>query len=702
MFYTLSFRVGVDVGGTFTDLVALNNETGELMNIKVPTVTKKISEGVADALKEFLNLKGSIKISLLIHATTIATNAIIGQLGLELPKTVLITTKGFKDVIEIGRQNRPELYNLFVEKPKPLIPRRYRFEVSERIGAKGEIIEPLNKQELGEIVSKIMKEGISTIAIGLLNSYINPKHEREIEEFLKKKIRNIFISPSYKVSPEYREYERFSSTVVNAVLRPIVSVYIDELIEEIKRVMGEIGFYIMQSNGGMASASSVSMKPISIIESGPAAGVVAAAYYGELLGLKNILSFDMGGTTAKAGIIIENRPMLTHEYEVGGRVHKGRIVKGSGYPVRFPFVDLAECSAGGGTIAWVDEGGALRVGPLSAGADPGPACYGKGGENPTVTDANLIIGRLNPNYLLNGKMKIYRELAEKTLKSKICEETGLDVEEAAIGIIEIANSEMAKILRIVSVERGNDPRIFSMVAFGGAGPMHACPLAEELEISRIIIPLNPGLFSALGLLTSDLSYSFSKAVMEKISEVEPEKLEEIFTEMEEKGRELLAREGIPEEKMVYLRKTDARYLGQSYELTVSVPKPITEKNLESVKNYFHKRHKAVYGYSVEEEEVELVNARLTAIGKLGKPKLKEKNSIVNRRVNVQPEMKRPVFFEGTEEYLDCPIYLREKLPPGFSLEGPAIFEQYDTTTVIYPKWEAKIDKFGNVILNLVG
>ncbi len=698
----MSFRVGIDVGGTFTDLVALNSETGEIINIKVPTVTKKISRGVANALNEFLGFKRVRRITLLIHATTIATNAILGQLGLELPKAGFITTKGFRDVIEIGRQNRPELYNLFVQKPRPLIPRRYRFEVSERIGAKGEVIEPLKKSELDQVILKIKREGISTVAIGLLNSYINPKHEVDIEREIRRRVNGVFVSASYKVSPEYREYERFSSTVVNAVLMPIVSVYMEELIGEVKEIAGEISFYVMQSNGGMASALSICERPISMIESGPAAGVVASAYYGELLGLKNILSFDMGGTTAKAGIVIENRPMLTHEYEVGGRVHKGRIVKGSGYPVRFPFIDLAECSAGGGTIAWIDEGGALRVGPVSAGADPGPACYGKGGENPTVTDANLVIGRLNPNYLLGGKMKIHRELAERALKEKICAETGLSMEKAAMGIIKIANSEMAKILRIVSVERGYDPRIFNMIAFGGAGPMHACPLAEELGISRIIVPLNPGLFSALGLLTSNLSHSFSRAIMEKAHEIDVERVEEVFEGMESKGKEILVREGVQEGEIIYLREMDVRYVGQSYELTVTVPKPLTQGTLELVKEMFHEKHRSVYGYSVRGEDVEFVNARLTAIGKLGKPKLMEKEAKKPGGINVSPETIRPVFFEEADGYIDCPVYLREKLPNGFMVSGPAILEQYDTTTVVYPKWDAEIDKYGNVILKFRG
>ncbi len=693
------YRVSIDIGGTFTDLVALDEASGEILNIKVPSTPREPAKAVMEAFQEFLEKSIHTDVSTVVHATTIAANALLGQLNLELPKTALITTKGFRDIIEIGRQRRHELYNLFVQKPRTLIPRRLRFEVEERTGPKGEILTPLNEEEVKGLSQQLKRENVKAIAVALLFSYINQKHEREIGKILKRLQPETYVSLSSETAPEYREYERTSTTVVNAVLMPIVSSYLNTLQEEIEKLGVKTPLCVMQSDGGTASKEIVSRKPVSMVESGPAAGVIASAFYGKLLEMDNILSFDMGGTTAKAGAVKDATPEVVNEYEVAGRVHSGRIVKGSGYPVRQSFIDLAECSAGGGTIAWVDEGGALQVGPVSAGAEPGPACYGKGGRQPTVTDANVVLGRLNPRYMLGGEMPTYAKLSEKAILREVCGKIRLELTEAAAGIVSIVNSAMAKVLRIVSVERGHDPRDFVLTCFGGAGPMHACALAEELNIPKIIIPPNPGLFSAYGLLTADFKSTFVDAVMKLMNEVDAKEVEKNFQKLELKGMRILERQCVPKGNMRFVRQLDLRYFGQSYELTVPATAPFTDNALRQVVESFHKKHKAVYGYAVRDEPVELVNVRLIAVGLVKKPRLKEQPLHGEDPPKEVVIARRKVFFEQHDDYVKTPIYEREKLNSGNVVEGPAVIEQYDATTVVYPRWKASVDKLGNLVLS---
>jgi len=691
-----NFRVSVDVGGTFTDLIALNEDDGSLVNIKVPTTPKNPARGVEEALQEFLTSQGRGTISSVIHATTIAANALTGQMGLELPKTSLITTKGFRDIIEIGRQRRHQLYNLFMQKPKPLVPRRYRYIVDERISADGEIIKPLKHDEIVDVANKIHDNDIEAVAIGFLNSYINPKHELDVKEILNDVCLNSYVTTSYEVSSEHREYERFSTTVVNACLMPIITTYIDDFMKMLIRIGIKSQLQVMLSSGGIASGETVKDLPASIIESGPAAGVIAASFYGKLVGIGNILSFDMGGTTAKAGILKDYSPEVVTEYEVGGKYHIGRIVKGSGYPVRFPFIDLSECSAGGGTIAWVDSGNALRVGPLSAGAEPGPACYGKGGEAPTVTDANLLLGRLNPEYLLGGKIKIRQDLSEKAVRNRICNVLGGGVVEASSGIIRIVNSSMSKILRIVSIERGYDPRSFTLMAFGGAGPMHACALADDLGILSVLIPINPGLFSTFGMLTADFSHHSVRPIMKGADEVDVNYLKSLCIEMEEEGRKILDNESTHFTKKHFTFYIDARYYGQAYELIVPVQKPIGKNSLRDLIKSFQEKHCLTYGYSVDNGRVEIVNLRLIATGVTSKPSLRKANIEVKESIKTSS---RQVFFEEYDKFVECPIYARSRLGAGNVVNGPSIIEQYDSTTIIYPHWKATVDGFRNLLIN---
>jgi len=695
----VKYRVGIDIGGTFTDIVAQEEESGEIVNVKVHSTPSEPAEAVIQAFQEFLRKKSNAKISIAIHATTIATNALLGQLNLALPKTALIATKGFRDIIEIGRQRRHQLYDLFIQKPRALIPRRLRFEIEERIGSHGEIIVPLDNDQLKSLVLSLERENISSVAVTLLFSYINQKHEREIGKMLKKSLPQTHISLSSEITPEYREYERTSTAALNAVLMQIVSGYLSELQRKIKGLGVKGTLYVMQSDGGIATRNLVSKKPVSMVESGPAAGVLASAFYGKLLGIETILSFDMGGTTAKAGAIRDAKPEIVSEYEVAGKVHSGRIVKGSGYPVRYSFIDLAECSAGGGTMAWVDTGGALQVGPVSAGAEPGPACYGKGGLHPTVTDANVLLGRLNPNYLLGGEMKIYPKLSEKAISKEICQKTRLELTEAANGVVKITNSAMAKILRIVSVERGHDPREFVLMCFGGAGPMHGCALAEELSIKKIIVPKNPGLFSAYGLLATDFKNTLVKAVMRLTDEVNVRNVEADFQNLEFKGARLLERQHVSKPNMHFLRQMDLSYFGQSYELTVPTQKPLNEDVLSQTVENFHKKHMAIYGYAVKDEPVELVNIRLDSIGLVDKPPIKKKPRCGEKPLTDALIAKRNVFFEKTDGYVETSVYRREKLRSGNILEGPVVIEQFDATTVVYPDWTAFVNEFEYVVLS---
>jgi N-methylhydantoinase A len=692
------YRVSIDVGGTFTDLVVLNEKTGEILNFKISSTPRKPADAVIETFKDFLRRVKPEKVSTLTHASTIAVNALLGQLELELPKLALITTKGFRDILEIGRQRRHELYNLFVQRPRMLIPRKRRYEVDERTGPEGEVLEPLNTEAVRFLAARLKRENVEAVAIALLHSYMNPKHEREIRNVLQEVCPEIFVTSSSEIAPEHREFERTSTAVVNACLMPIVSVYMNDLSDRLRKLGVLAPLCVMQSSGGIATKDVITKKPVSMVESGPAAGVIASSFYGKMLKIENIISFDMGGTTAKAGTVRHGTSEVVTEYEVAGKVHSGRIVKGSGYPVRFSFLDLAECSAGGGTIAWVDRGGALRVGPLSAGADPGPVCYGKGGEKPTVTDANLILGRLNPNYMLGGRMKIFPDLAKESVKKENCEKTGLGLTEAAAGILRIVNSSMAKILRIVSVERGHDPRKFTLNSFGGAGPMHACALAEELHISNVIVPINPGLFSALGLLTADFTYGLVKAIMKTANDVKLNDIETMFKKMQAEGMKVLESQKVKPSNMTFLRQLDMRYFGQGYELTVPVLAPLTREEFDRVIESFHSKHEAVYGYAVRGENVELVNARLVAVGIVTKPRLTKQKLFEREPAAGALLTTRDVFFEKYEDSVKCPVYIREKLKPGNLISGPAVIEQYDATTVVYPDWKARVDIFGNLLM----
>ncbi len=692
------FRVGIDVGGTFTDLVALDETTGGLLRFKVPSTPLAPEQGVIDALAMLLNEIDPNQIAFLSHSSTIATNALLGQINLELPRTALLTTEGFRDVLEIGRQNRSEVYNLFVQRPRPLVERRDRFGVLERMDPFGNEIVPLDRASLDAALDAVAQSEAKAVAVCYLHAYANDAHERATLAALHERFPDLPVSLSSDVDPEYREYERTSTTVVNAILGPLVRGYLQRLAQRARDLAVNAPIYVMQSSGGMAALEAVAERPATMIESGPASGVIGAAYLGRELGIENVLSFDMGGTTAKAGTITGSEPQLTSEFEAAGRTHSGRAVKGSGYPVRFPFIDLAEVSAGGGTIAAVD-GGALRVGPLSAGADPGPAAYGRGMQ-PTVTDANIVLGRLNPRALLGGAMKIDAARSRAALEALLPGLPELDLDGLAAGIVKLVDSEMAKILRIVTVERGLDPREFTLMAFGGGGPLHACALADELSIPRIVVPPNPGLFSAYGLLAADVRTTAVRSFVALAGELDPAAIEGAFGEMEARGRAGLLRQGAAEGDIRFLRELDVRYFGQSFELTIGADAPFEAHAHASALHRFHERHLRTYGYQSPKEPVEIVAARVTAIAAVKKPQL-----AARREVPAPPSLEalleqRSVHFQGGR--IETPVYDRAGLAPGTRWNGPALVEQYDSCTLVAPGWAAKVDGLGDFILEKTG
>jgi N-methylhydantoinase A len=672
--------VGTDVGGTFTDVVIFDEKSRKSPEvIKVPTDLKRPESAILKALAKYQGR--TEQFALVSHATTIATNSLLTQSG--LAETALITNEGFRDVLEIGRQRRPEIYNLNTRRPEQLVQRQNRFTVKGRRLVNGSSLTSLSENDLMKVSAEIIRRGIESVAISFLNSYINPADEIKAEEILRRSGFKGHIDLSSRIDPQYREYERTSTTVVNASLAPILSRYLVEFQKELERIRIRCPIYVMNSDGTVSTVSQVAKNPIAIIESGPAAGVLASRNLAKHLSLAKAITFDMGGTTAKAGTIINGRSDLAYEFEAAGRTYHGRSIKGSGYPVRQPFIDLAEVSAGGGTVASIDETGSLRVGPESAGADPGPAAYGKGGTRATVTDANIVTGRINPSQLLGGQLKLRRDLAVRAI-GKLSHRLGISIDKTADSILRIVNNNMSKALRLVSVERGRDPREYSLIAFGGAGPVHACDLADELMIKRIIIPTHPGLFSAFGLLTAELSRTFTHPILKQvITNIEP-----TFKQLREQARKSLKQEGFASYRT--LEQVDLRYKGQTYEITL----PYKEDT--NLTRLFGREHKRLYGYS-STDDVEAVNARIRTVIPIPKAKLiktrlqstKPPTSISSRRISLLGRWQK------------APVYYREDLLPGAEGKGPCIIEEYDSTTIIGNNWNWKIDPYQDIDLKAI-
>ncbi|MDF9408456.1 MAG: Acetophenone carboxylase gamma subunit [Pelotomaculum sp. PtaB.Bin013] len=674
----IRYKLAVDTGGTFTDF-CLMGENGELHIAKEPSIPEDPSRAVLAGIKNITQKTGVDpgQIDFILHGTTVATNAILERKGARL---ALITTRGFKDIIYIGRQNRPHLYNFWAVKPPPLLPRHLVLEVNERVLADGSVHLALEEKEIQSVILQVKEAGVESVAICLLHSYINPVHEAMLKNAIKEHLPHLSVTISAEILPEFREYERTSTTVINALVKPLMDKHISRLEKDLTTTGVKSELFIMQSSGGVITAPQAREQSARIALSGPAGGVLAGVHLAGLTGNKNLITADMGGTSMDICLINNGKSRFTTEGAIGG------------YPLRLPMLDIHTIGAGGGSVAWVDPGGALRVGPQSAGSVPGPACYGLGGEEPTVTDANLILGRLDPADLAGVKI-LKPELAARAVSEKIGAPLGLTLEQAAEGIIRVVNANMVRAMRLVSVQKGYDPRDFTLAPFGGACPLHAVELARELGIPRIMVPPHPGVASAWGMLSADVRHDYS---LTRIVDLTPAVCAEIngeFARLTGQGREDLAREGFAEPEMSFNRFLDIRYQGQSYELTLSIPgNSLIEADIQIIIRRFHRLHQQNYGYCRENAPAEIVTLRLTATGAL--PKISPRLHTGAKEANISGT--RQVYLSG--EYRQVPVHARRQIGPGWHTEGPAIITQADATTLIWPGDRVYCDRWGNIII----
>nr|BBH92349.1 N-methylhydantoinase A [Thermogemmatispora argillosa] len=662
---------GVDTGGTFTDLVLF--QEGRLRVHKVFSTPHDPSQAILEGLQELGALP---RLRTLVHGSTVATNAVLEGKG---ARTGLITTAGFRDVLEIGRQTRPSLYNLRVQKVPPLVPRERRVEVVERLNERGEVLIPLDERSLEEALTTLAREEVEAVAVVLLFSFANPAHERRVAEAARQ--RGWYVSASAEVLPEFREYERTSTLVLNAYVGPLIDRYLGQLEQALP---AGTGLRIMQSNGGSISSAMARREAARTLLSGPAAGVVGARFVARASGIERLIALDIGGTSTDVALV-DGAITETTDGRIGG------------HPTKLPMIDIHTVGAGGGSLAWFDLGGALRVGPRSAGAVPGPAAYGRGGTEATVTDAHVVLGRLLPEAFLGGSRRLDVALARQAV-GRIAERLSTSLEEAALGIVRIANANMEAAIRLISVERGLDPRHFTLVAFGGAGPLHACELAAALSIPRVLIPAAPGVLSALGMLVADVLKDYVRTLMLPIDQEQAQAtIAATLQALEEQGRSDLLREGFAPEQIQIERYLDLRYVGQSYELTIPF-----EGHCARAAQQFHLAHERRFGYSDPNEPVQVVNVRLKARG-LVEPPVLERQPLQPEAV-AQPLERRRVIFagEGGPVAHEAAIYERGGLVPGVQFAGPAIVTQYDTTTVVPPGWRARVDAVGNLLIELAG
>ncbi len=680
-------RIGIDVGGTFTDVVLVDERTAAFQCIKTPTTHHDLAEGVLKGLEEILDLAGvSIRdIDHIIHGTTIGTNAIVEGKG---ARVGLITTAGFEDVLEIRRVARPKeaAFDFNADNPPPLVPRYLRKGIGERINSKGEIIVPLDENPLLKSIDYFKHHNVAAIVVSLLFSFLNQTHELKVAEICQRELPDIPLSLSSEICPEFREYERTCTSVMNGYLGPVIKQYMDNLTGRLKEKYGEVTLHIMQSNGGTMTAAAARDRAAHLINSGPAAGAIAAAFISRLTGDEMAVGADMGGTTFDISIIDKSVPKTT---TWGGVTN---------YPIKLPMVDLKTIGAGGGSIAWVDDGGVLNVGPRSAGSDPGPACYGWGGSLPTVSDANLILGRLNPNYFLGGKLLLYPDRAEAAIKMNIADKMGISVEEAAAGIIRIVNANMAKGISGNSVERGYDLREFALVTMGGAAALHAAEIARELNIGKIIVPPLSGNFSAVGLVVADIQHDFVRTYAKREPDIDPGELIKVFHYMENEGIRQLTAEKVAEKDIVISWTADLRYEGQSWELNTPIRSAgtMTKEDLRKIVIDFNQLHQQIYSYSEPNEVVEFVNLRVRIVGKNPTLSLSGEEMPCSLFTG-QADDTRGVFFENTG-WQKVPIYMRENLTAGFKLASPCIVEEPISTTLIPADFSGFIDEFKNIII----
>lgn len=680
-------RVGIDVGGTFTDVILVDEKKGTFEYAKTPTTHYDLAEGVLKGLDEILEIsRRSVKeIDYMIHGTTIGTNAIIEGKGASVG---LITTKGFEDVLEIRRVARPKeaAFDFEVDNPPPLIPRYLRKGIIERTNSKGKVHTPLDENSVREVVNFLKKEKVEAIVISLLFSFMNPRHELRVAEICREICPEALVSLSSEICPEFREYERTCTTVMNGYLGPVIKQYMDNLMNRLKQKYGDIRLHIMQSNGGSMTAEVAKDHSAHLINSGPAGGAMATAFISKLTGHDYAIGADMGGTTFDISIIDKGMPRKTTWGGVGE------------YPIKLPMVDMKTIGAGGGSLAWVDESGMLNVGPQSAGSDPGPACYGWGGTLPTVSDANLVLGRLNPQYFLGGKLSLYPEKAEKVIKEHVADKMGLSVEEAALSIIRIVNANMAKGISGVSVQRGYDLREFILVPFGGAAANHAVDIAAELGIGKIVIPPMCGNLSAVGLVVADVSHDYVRTLAKRQHEIDLKELLDVFRAMEKEGIRQLKEENVEDKDVLIEWSADLRYEGQSWELNTPIERTpaLGEREMQNLLSSFHDLHQRVYSYSEPKSTVEFINLRVRAIGRIPSltlPKEKEAPTPLSKAM----KEKRRIYFKD-KGFVEVPIYERDRFGSGTKIPGPCLIEETISTAIIPEGWVGVIDEFKNIVI----
>lgn len=688
------YKLGIDIGGTFTDLVLLEESTGKLFFGKTLTTYDDPSNGIINGTIELLERIGipANRLSAVIHGTTLVTNAVIERRG---DKTGFITTKGFEDVLEIGRELRYDIYDIFLSVPEPLVPRNLRLGITERMNHKGKIITPIDIAEMETQVQRLVAQGVKSIGVCFLHSFTNPSHEQTVGNYLKKNFPHIYFSLSSEVMPEIREYERSSATAMNAYVQPITDHYLLNLKNRLRAVGFEGTIHMMISSGKLTTVDGARKTPIQLLESGPAGGSMAGVFFGKLMNMPDLLTFDMGGTTAKASLIHHSQPEITNQFEAA-RVM--RFKKGSGLPVRIPVIDMIEIGAGGGSIAYIDKLGLLKVGPESAASEPGPACYDRGGTRPTVTDADLVLGYLNENYFLGGTMQLNREKARKAIEVHIAKPLGITIEEAAMGIHRIVNENMANAARVHILEKGRDPRSYSMLAFGGAGPVHAFQVARLLHAPQLIIPVGAGVTSALGFLVSPVASEQIRSFVCPLEEMDWIKVNQFLEEMEKEGFLFLENAGIPRNEAIVSRIADMRYTGQGHEITVKIPNGILdEKDIAEIQTNFKEEYTQRYGKTIDDIGMETVTWRVVISGK--SPELNPQQ-IVNEQNEKPLKGYRQVYFPDLKEAVACPVYARYLLNPNDTVEGPAIIEEMESTTIIGTNASAQMDIYRNIVIKL--
>jgi N-methylhydantoinase A/oxoprolinase/acetone carboxylase beta subunit len=690
------YRFGFDIGGTFTDFVLIDTLTGKIASYKTLTTPRRPAEAVIAGWRALLEQTGAngADVESAIHGTTLITNALIERKG---AKTSLITTKGFRDVLEMAKEMRYDIYDLLIVLPEPLVPRPLRLEVTERLNGRGEVVEPLDPADLTTLHATLQAQGVEAVAVCFLHSFTNPVHELATGAWLADALPEVSVSLSAEVAPEIREYERMSTTVVNAYVQPLTERYLGNLQRDLTAEGFRHQIYLMLSSGGITTLETAARFPVRLIESGPAAGVLAAVFYGDLTGEPNLVSFDMGGTTAKMCVIKKGRPVMSDDFEVA-RVH--RFKRGSGLPVRVPTIELIEIGAGGGSIAHVDELGLLKVGPESSGAEPGPACYGQGGTEPTVTDADVLLGYLNPDYFLGGRMSLDVAAAEKAM-GKLAKQLNLDVTAAAHGIYQVVNENMISATRVHVAERGADPRQFKLIAFGGAGPVHAHQIARALKMQGYILPAGAGVTSALGFLTAPVAFEFARTYITRLTQENLADLDAIYAELEEQGRATLTEAGVPADAMTFMRKADIRHIGQGHQIGVDLPYTrFADIDLDTeLRPHFYAAYDEIYGYAHRHLGLELTTCRLTAGSPRPRVRLEEARQSTD---SAQQAVKghRRAFFAELGGFVETPVYDRYQLAAGMTFPGPAVVEEKDSTAVIGPNATVTVDDYANLVVTL--